>query len=87
MAFPNFSGAALTVNVGWLGLLQILRYGGSGYFPARLLVEHEAAGRVHRVPHASEFRQPAYLCFPAKSDSEALALAVDTIRRVASEMA
>jgi DNA-binding transcriptional LysR family regulator len=87
LAFPNFSGAALTVNVGWLGLLQILRYGGSGYFPARLLVEHEAAGRIHRVPQAPEFRQPAYLCFPAKSDSEALALAVDTIRRVASEMA
>lgn len=87
LAFPNFSGAALTVNVGWLGLLQILRYGGSGYFPARLLVEHEAAGRVHRVPQAAEFRQPAYLCFPGKSDSEALALAVDTIRRVAAEMA
>lgn len=87
LAFPNFSGAALTVNVGWLGLLQILRYGGSGYFPARLLVEYEAAGRMHRVPQAPEFRQPAYLCFPAKSDSEALALAVDTIRRVASEMA
>lgn len=87
LAFPNFPGAALTVNVGWLGLLQILRYGGSGYFPARLLVEHEAAGRVHRVPQAPEFRLPAYLCFPSKSDSESLALALDTIRRVASEMA
>lgn len=87
LAFPNFSGAALTVNVGWLGLLQILRYGGSGYFPARLLVEHEAAGRVHRVPQAPEFRQPAYLCFPAKSESEPIALALDTIRRVAAESA
>ncbi len=86
LAFPNFSGAALTVNVGWLGLLQILRYGGSGYFPARLLVEHEATGSVHRVPQASEFRLPAYICYPAKSDSEVLELAVDTIRRVASEL-
>lgn len=87
LAFPNFTGAALTVNVGWLGLLQILHFGGSGYFPARLLVEYEADGRVHRVPQAPEFRLPAYLCFPAKSDSESLALAVDTIRRVATEMA
>jgi DNA-binding transcriptional LysR family regulator len=87
LAFPNFSGAALTVNVGWLGLLQILRYGGSGYFPARLLVEEEAAGRVHRVPNAPEFRQPAYLCFPTESKSEVLELAVDTIRRVAIEAA
>lgn len=85
LAFPNFPGATLTVNVGWLGLLQILRYGGSGYFPARLLVEEEAAGKVHRVPGAPEFRQPAYLCYPAKSASEALDLALDTIRRVAGE--
>ena len=87
LAFPNFPGAALTVNVGWLGMLQILQYGGSGYFPARLLIEHEAAGRVHRVPAAPEFRLPAYLCYPAKSDSEPLALALETIRRVATEMA
>ena len=44
LAFPGFSGAPLTVNVGWLGLLQLLRAGGSGYFPARLLHEHEAIG-------------------------------------------
>lgn len=87
LAFPNFAGATLTVNVGWLGLLQILRYGGSGYFPARLLVEEEAAGKVHRVPGAPEFRQPAYLCYPAKSTSEVLDLALDTIRRVAAEAA
>jgi len=87
LAFPNFPGAALTVNVGWLGLLQILRFGGSGYFPARLLVEEEAAGRVHRVPDAPEFRQQAYLCYPEKSSSEALDLALDTIRRVATETA
>lgn len=59
LAFPGFSGAALTVNVAWPGLLQILRYGGSGRCPARLLVEHEAVGRVHRVPQAPEIRQPA----------------------------
>jgi DNA-binding transcriptional LysR family regulator len=85
LAFPSFPGTALTVNVGWLGLMQILRYGGSGYFPARLLVEHEAAGRVHRVPGAPEFHQTAYLCFPASADREAHNLAVETMRRVATE--
>lgn len=87
LAFPNFSGAALTVNVGWLGLLHVLRVGGCGYFPARLLLEHEAAGKIHRVLKAPEFRLHAYLCYPAKSDSEALNLALDTIRRVATEAA
>jgi DNA-binding transcriptional LysR family regulator len=88
LAFPDFAGATLTVNIGWLGLQRILASGGSGFFPARMLREHEAAGRLHRVPGAPEFRLPAYLCFPAHAErSEPLALALDTIRRVAAEAA
>lgn len=87
LAFPGFSGAPLTVNVGWLGLLHLLRAGGCGYFPARLLLEHEAKGLLHRVTKAPEFRLTAYLCYPAKSDSEPLRLALDTIRHVANEAA
>jgi DNA-binding transcriptional LysR family regulator len=85
LAFPNYSGSALTVNVGWLGLESILSCGGSGYFPMRLVRDHELAGRLHRVPGAPEFRLPAYLCFPAQSDSPLLTLALDTIRRVAAD--
>jgi len=87
LAFPNYVGAGLTVNIGWLGLEKILTSGGSGYFPLRLLREHELAGRLHRVGGAPEFRLPAYLCYPSKSDSEALVLAVETIRRIAMEAA
>jgi DNA-binding transcriptional LysR family regulator len=87
LAFPNYAGCGLTVNVGWLGLEKILAYGGSGYFPTRLIRDHERAGRLHRVPGAPEFRLPAYLCFPAKSDSGILAAALDTIRRVALNVA
>jgi LysR family transcriptional regulator, flagellar master operon regulator len=88
LAFPSFAGAALTVNIGWLGLERILKFGGSGYFPVRMLREHEAAGRLHRIPGAPEFRLPAYLCFPEEvEDSRTLALALDTMRRVAAEAA
>ena len=87
LAFPNFVGAALTVNIGWLGLQHLLASGGTGYFPARMLREHELTGRVHRVPSAPEFRLPAYLCFPTKLDSEPLSLALETIRRVAADSA
>lgn len=87
LAFPNFVGAALTVNIGWIGLQRVLLHGGTGYFPARMLREHELSGRLHRVQDAPEFRLPAYLCFPTKVDSEPLALALDTIRRVAAEAA
>lgn len=87
LAFPSFSGAALTVNIGWLGLQRILASGGSGYFPVRMVREHELADRLHRVAGVPEFRLPAYLCFPAHAvEVEPLALAVDTLRRVASEM-
>jgi LysR family transcriptional regulator, flagellar master operon regulator len=87
LAFPNFSGAALTVNIGLLGLQYLFANGGTGYFPARMLREHELTGRLHRVTGAPEFRLLAYLCFPAKTDSTPLALALDTIRRVAADAA
>jgi len=85
LAFPNFAGAALTINIGSLGLQRLLTCGGTGYFPVRMLREHERTGRVRRVAGAPEFRLPAYLCFPTKLDSEPLSLALDTIRRVAAE--
>ena len=87
LAFPNFSGAALTVNIGWLGLQHVLAHGGTGYFPLRMIREPELAGRVHRIVDAPEFRLPAYLCFAATLGSEPLALALDTIRRVAADAA
>lgn len=87
LAFPSFSGAALTVNIGWLGLQCLFANGGTGYFPARMLREQELAGRLHRVVGAPEFRLSAYLCFPSKTDSTPLALALDTIRRVAADAA
>ncbi|MCC7463851.1 MAG: LysR family transcriptional regulator [Gammaproteobacteria bacterium] len=86
LAFPNFVGARLTVNIGWLALQHLLRNGGTAYLPARMLREHEVSRRVHRVVGAPEFRLPAYLCYPAREESGSLALALDTIRHIATEM-
>jgi DNA-binding transcriptional LysR family regulator len=85
LAFPNYSGSALTVNIGWLGLERILAYGGTGYFPRRLVRGHELAGRLHRVTGAPEFRLPAYVCFASGTLAPHIELALETIRRVASE--
>lgn len=87
LAFPHFSGAALTVNIGWLGLQRILTHGGSGYFPLRMLRRYELEGRVHRVASAPEFRLPAYLCYPARIESEPLQLALSSIREIARHCA
>lgn len=37
LAFPNFLSAALTVNIGWLGLQHLLAYGGTEYYGRRVL--------------------------------------------------
>jgi DNA-binding transcriptional LysR family regulator len=87
LAFPGYSGSALTVNIGWLGLEHILACSGTGYFPLRLVRAHELAGRLHRVAGAPEFRLPVYLCFASGTMSSHLELALQTIRRTASEAA
>lgn len=85
LAFPNFTGAAFTVNIGLPGLQYLLTNGGSGYFPARMSREHERAGRLHRVAGAPEFRLPVYVCYPSKTDSALLTLALAILRQVAAE--
>ncbi|HEY8537875.1 MAG TPA: LysR family transcriptional regulator [Steroidobacteraceae bacterium] len=85
LAFPSFSSAALTVNVGWLGLQRILAYGGTGYFPSRLVREYELEGNLHRVHGTPDFRLQAYVCYPADAESKTLILALDTMLRVAAD--
>jgi DNA-binding transcriptional LysR family regulator len=85
LAFPNFSGCALTVNMGWLGLERILADGGSGYFPLRLVRGYERAGRLYRVREAPEFRLPAYLSYHAGKNTAAVRLSLETIRQIATE--
>jgi DNA-binding transcriptional LysR family regulator len=83
LAFPNFAGARLAVNVGWLGLQHLFDAGGTGYFPARLIREAELRGTLHRVANTPEFRIQAYLCFPSRIESAELELALATIRNTA----
>jgi DNA-binding transcriptional LysR family regulator len=85
LAFPNYGGSALVVSIGWLGLERILASGGTGYFPRRLVRGHELAGRLHRVEGAPAFRLPAYLCFASGPLAPHIELALETIRRTASE--
>lgn len=82
--FPDYAGAGLVTNNGWLGLQHILREGGSGYFPSRLTAAHCQDGRLHRRPHAPEFRLPAYAVYPDEPGSDAVGLALAAIRQSAA---
>jgi DNA-binding transcriptional LysR family regulator len=86
LAFPQFEGAALSVNMGWLGLERLLAFGGSGYFPLRLVRAHERAGTLHRVSGTPEFSLPAYLCHTASPPTPHLGVAIDGIRNIAVEL-
>jgi DNA-binding transcriptional LysR family regulator len=82
--FPNYAGASVVANNGWLGLQHILRDGGSGYFPFRLVAIHCQEHRLHRRLQAPEFRLPAYAVYPDEQRSGAVRLALDTMRQSAA---
>lgn len=85
VSFPDYEGAAITVNIGWLGLAHILANGGSGYFPIRLAEPHLLARRLHRVENTPVFSLPVYVVYPLEVDGDIIGTALSTMRTVASE--
>ncbi|MCO6056921.1 LysR family transcriptional regulator [Pseudomonas sp. MOB-449] len=85
-AFPDFLGAGVSTNIGWLGLTHILAAGGAGYFPLRLVKRALTAGQLHRHPDAPDFRLPAYLVYPADPQPETLGLVLQIVREVTAEI-
>ena len=81
--YPDVSTPTLVANIGWLGVQQLLAYGGSGYFPQRLVQRHLESGRLWRVPDSPQFRLPAFMVFPRDNDSATLKHALDGLRQLA----
>lgn len=70
--FPERAVPGLFMELGSLGLRYILEYGGSGYFPRRVVAPHVAAGRLFLVRRAPSFSYPAYVVYPSEADREVL---------------
>jgi DNA-binding transcriptional LysR family regulator len=81
--FPNFSGPALTANIGWLGLQHVLENGGSGYFPIRLVQKHIGSKRLSVISQAPEFSLAAYAVYVLDRNEEVLDTALENMRHVA----
>jgi len=81
--YPDVSTPTLVANIGWLGVQQLLAYGGSGYFPQRLVRRHLESGRLWQVPDSPQFRLPAFMVFPRDNDSATLKHALDGLRQLA----
>ncbi|WP_324732726.1 LysR family transcriptional regulator [Pseudomonas paeninsulae] len=85
-AFPDFLGPGLTANIGWLGLNHILAYGGSGYFPLRLVKSQLAAGVLHRHAGAPDFLLPAYLVYSADPSPETVGPILQILRDTTADI-
>lgn len=82
-SFPGFPGPALAVNIGWLGLQHIVRNGGSGYFPLRLVRPYIENRQLMLPDWAPAFSLPAYVVYPGEHDDVALDGALAIIRELA----
>ena len=83
--YPAVASPAMTANIGWLGVQQVLAFGGSGYFPLRLVRQHLESGKLLRLPDSPRFKLPAYLVYPRESHHEALDHALDGLRTMGRE--
>jgi DNA-binding transcriptional LysR family regulator len=83
--FPDVPSPTLIANIGWLGVQQLLTYGGSGYFPLRLVRQHLKSRRLWRVADSPAFRLPSWVVFPREDDRATLHLALDGLRQLARE--
>jgi DNA-binding transcriptional LysR family regulator len=83
-ALPERAKAALSFNLGPLGLQYILEHGGSGYFRTRVVQSYLENGMLEPVPKAPEFSYPTYLVYSRDRDSAALQRAFDLLREVIS---
>jgi len=83
--YPEVAPPALTANIGWLGVQQVLSFGGAGYFPLRLIRRHLEAGQLWRVPDSPRFKLPAYMVFARDLESATLNQALAGLRSMAKE--
>lgn len=82
---PYVAAPALTANIGWLGVQQVLNFGGSGYFPLRLIRQHLETGRLLRIPDSPSFKLPAYVVYARDTENLTLNQALDGLRGLAKE--
>jgi DNA-binding transcriptional LysR family regulator len=84
-AFPDLAAPAITANIGWLVMQQILHCGGSGYFPWRITRDLVEAGELWLMEGRLSFTLPAYMVYPVERDEETLSVALDALRALGAE--
>ena len=82
-AFPEMETPAISVGLGALGLEYILKNGGSGYFPLRVVQPLIAEGSLFLVDSAPRLQRPAYVVYTENSrDQGTLDIALRGLREI-----
>lgn len=83
-AFPDMETPAVSVGLGALGLQYIVRNGGSGYFPLRVVLPKIEAGQLFRLEGAPVIHRPAYVVYRASHrEPEVQRMALEGLRQIA----
>lgn len=73
--FPDMPPPAVRMGLGRLALAFLLECGGAAYLAERMVAEHLAAGRLHRVEDAPTIDRQVFAVFPAAASERREALA------------
>ncbi|MEM7168718.1 MAG: LysR family transcriptional regulator [Pseudomonadota bacterium] len=85
-AFPQMKATAISVGLGAVGLQYVLKHGGSGYFPKRVVRPHIESERLHLVPQSPVIARPAYVVYSGEPDDPTLLeTALKGLRQIAAQ--
>jgi len=84
LAWPDLPPPAVHFGVGKIALDFILKHGGVGYFPMRMVIQHLKDHVLHRVPGAPAFNRPVFLVRTGAADEAPLSGVLDGLRRIAA---
>lgn len=80
--FPDHPTPALSANIGWIGIRQLLMSGGSAYFPVRMVRTLLAEKRLYRVSNSPYFSVTAFMVYPLSRTDGFLQQALEGLRRL-----
>lgn len=87
MSYPDAPYPALSISHGMLALTHILRHGGSGYFPQRIVRSHLKEKSLHMIKRAPWFLRPAYIVYYSERfEDQNFASALEGLKKIAAKV-
>lgn len=84
LAWPDLPPPAVHFGVGKVALDFVLRHGGAGYFPMRMVQQQLKDRTLFRVSGAPAFDRPVFLVRSGATDEPPLVSVLDGLRRIAA---